>query len=292
MNTKKFVCAPLLSIVLMGMLSCSGSNKILLKNQPDCQSSVEGYYHCPDDWDGDAPVIIVKKRDVYEIIKGKIVSYDKNGVTFDPKKTSAFYDPKPKYYPFKDIETFIGENKEIIYGNIPKKYSDAYVLRLKLRSLEKMENDPILLELEPNRRFAFCLPVDIYLVTSINFIDKDGNIDGAKDYPEMVIQVDDQCSNYIGHLFLNPKSDQLKNPIILPYEAVHRPKASASASFLGGMVGAALYEMAKKINGIIGEHKLYIGMDSGFIPEGKMPIKTNLLQVQNYIEEEPAEEGI
>ena len=282
MSLNKQILLILFFIVIGLFINCSTVNAPLLTNAPNCSSSVEGFYYCTDQWSGNTPAILIKDNDNYKIIEGEIISYNDQSVEFDPGKESPFYDPEPKRFDFKDIVTLIGNDGEIIYGTIPQKYSKAYSLELFLSSLSNPEKKPVTLNLQPNQRFAFCVPPDNYNITRILFKDKKNNIDEAIDYPELVLNIKDGCSNYIGHLMLNPKSSKLENPIILPYKILSRPTQSSTAGILGGAIGGALHAAAMASKGIIGEHKLFIGSDNNFTSEGSMPQKNNLINVKNF----------
>ncbi len=68
-----------------------------------------------NEWKGKKPALILKE-DKSKVFTGTIVKVEKNGVIFDPKRESIFYDPPQKFYPFNEVETLIGNNGEFIYS--------------------------------------------------------------------------------------------------------------------------------------------------------------------------------
>jgi hypothetical protein len=269
-----------ISLGLIQFIGCAGSMAPLLEKVPNCTSSLEGFYYCPESWQGEKPAMIVKEGSEYRLIKGKILSRDENSVEFDPKREGPFYDPEPRHFKFQEIEALIGNDGEIIYGVIPRIYSKSFDLELHLSPANASDKTIVKVKLKPNQRFAYCVKAGEYTVGEIFFIDQKKNTDRAVDFPKLTIKIEDNKSNYIGHLILNPQNTQLKNPIILPYKIVSRPEQATAAGILGGAIGGALHGMAMASKGIIGEHKLFIGMDKDFQPQGTMPLKSSILNVE------------
>jgi hypothetical protein len=200
---------------------------------------------------------------------------------FDPARKGPFHDPEPKYYNFDQIITFIDKKGSIIAGSLPDKLSQAISLRLFLKSNTKPDTRAIKLTCNPNQRFAFCVPPDLYTIEMIHFIDEKENIDAGVDYPKLMVEIKNNHSNYIGHLFLDPKSSKLLNPIIIPYKIYSRPEQASTASLLGGFIGGAIHLAAMEAKGVIGEHKLFIGYDQSFKPKGKQPLVDSIIHIEN-----------
>lgn len=259
---------------------CATTQAPTLEKQPECTSSVEGYYYCPDSWDGNKPALVLKKGNRFEIEQGHIVSRDKEGVTFDATGR-GLYDPKPKYYPYDKIQVLIGNEGQVLAGKIPERMSKAFSIQLSLYSTTQPQDKPIDLMLKPNEQFGFCVPPDNYVIKKILFIDGQKNIDEGVNFPDLTLRVLPNQSNYIGHLLLNAQKNGLKNPIIIPYKIVSRPKSSSNAAFWGGMLGTMIHSAVMASKGIIGEHKLYIGSFQKFESKGKNPLKKSVLQVKN-----------
>ena len=51
---------------------------------------------------------------------------------FDKTKSSPFYDPEPYLIPYNEIKSLIDENRNVIYGEIPKKASTMLSMELHL----------------------------------------------------------------------------------------------------------------------------------------------------------------
>ncbi len=75
-------------------------------------------------WKGKKPALILKENKT-KVITGKIIKVDENGVIFDPKKESLFYNPPQKFYSFDEIETLVGNNGKYII-NQGKRIGENY----------------------------------------------------------------------------------------------------------------------------------------------------------------------
>ena len=101
MTLRKKSFGKILIFYLSGLLilRCATSNVPTLGQEPECTSSIEGFFHCPHIWGFSRPAIVPKNGGNMEYIEGKILSIDDKGVTFDARPR-GLYDPKPKYYPY------------------------------------------------------------------------------------------------------------------------------------------------------------------------------------------------
>ncbi|MDD5529486.1 MAG: hypothetical protein PHX21_05590 [bacterium] len=279
-KTIKPVCIIFLFTSLF--LSCTKSQVIPLSKKQDCLTSIEGYYSCKDKWIGEKPALILWENGNFIIIKGKVISYDEKGVNFDPDKEGAFYDPKPHYYLFNEIETFIDETGKVISGAIPNEYSQTLSIAISLKSTVNPKLKTISLLLNPNKDFGFCIPAGTYSISEISFIDKNKNIDCGVHYPEILITIDENCSNYIGNLFLYPEDSIIKkDSILIPIKHLIRQEGAQLSFFLGGALAEGAYLVYLNAKGIIGEQKLYINSDTTFKNKCKSPIKNNPLRHKN-----------
>ncbi len=207
-----------------------------------------------------------------------MVSQTENGVTFDPEREGAFYDPKPEFYRFDRIEAFIDQNGRVVAGAIPQKLSKEISLELHLKPSHAAEAKPFKLKLKPNELFGFCIPHGVYNVNAIRFVDKEGNVDIGVNYPELEIRIEKGCSNYIGHLLLGHSKMAAKDSVLIPLKIGSRPKGAVTAGLLGGAIGGALYGASLAAKGIIGEHKLYLGAMENYRIKGKRPVKYNMIR--------------
>lgn len=189
-----------LFLVLM-LCNCASTGNLTLNQNPGCETSVEGFYHCLDAWNKSKPAIIIRFGREMKVIAGEIVARDDKGVTFDPSGKGYIGDPKPEYFKFDKIEALIDENGEVVYGSIPAEYSNAFALELHLMPQDNPEAAPIVLQLNPNERFGFCFSPGDYIISEMRFMNNFKKIvDAGVDIPTMIISVTEKRSNYIGDI--------------------------------------------------------------------------------------------
>lgn len=276
--------------------NCASTRILTLKQNPGCETSVEGLYHCPEPWDKAKPAIIIRQGMNMKIISGEIVSQDDNGVTFDPGGEGYIGDPKPEYFRFDKIEALINENGEVAHGLIPAEYSRAWTLELHLRPQDDPEAGSITLLLRPNERFGLCVPPGNYIVSKMQFKnDRREMVDEGVDIPKLTISVVEGKSNYIGDIYMDCGDGNLHEPIVVPYKIAHRKLGTVGnnnemdgdtflVGLLGGGIAAGIYEASKDKKpivrdpkGIVGEHRLFIVKNDGFSIKGESPRIDNII---------------
>ncbi len=266
-------------LMSLTFLHCASTIKPpTLTKSPNCATSIEGYYEYGEHWSGKKPALIIRQDYEYKIIAGKVVSQTASGVTFDPEREGAFYDPKPEFHRFDRIEAFIDQNGRVVAGAIPSKLSKKISLELYLKPGHDAKAKPFKLTLKPNEPFGFCIPHGVYNLNAIRFIDKEGNVDIGVNYPALEIQIDKNRSNYVGHLLLGHSKMTAKDSVLIPLKVGPRPKGAMAAGLLGGAIGGALYGASLAAKGIIGEHKLYLGAMENYKTKTKSPVKYNMIR--------------
>ena len=280
--------------------NCASTRILTLRQNPGCETSVEGFYHCPEPWDKAKPAIIIRQGMHMKILTGDIVSQDDKGVTFDPGGEGYIGDPKPEYFRFDKIEALIDENGELVHGSIPAVYSRAWTLELHLRPQDDPEAGSITLLLRPNERFGLCVPAGNYIVSKMQFKnDHRMMVDEGVDIPKLTISVAENRSNYIGDVYLDCGDESLQELIVVPYKIAHRQPGTIGESdentfiigLIGGGIAAGIYEASKAAassandrkpvardpKGIVGEHRLFIVKNDGFPIKGKSPRIDNII---------------
>ena len=276
-------------------VNCASNRIWTLDQNPGCETSVEGYYHCREPWDKTKPALIIRQGMHMLVIGGEIVSRDDKGVTFDPDGKVFTGDPKPEYYPFDEIEALIDENGKLLYGTIPEKYSRSYALELHLISQDTTKSESVKLLLKPNRRFGFCVPAGNYIVSKLQFKnDYMGIIDEGVDIPEFRISVAENKSNYIGDIYLDCGKGDLNDPVLIQYKIARRrdgDREGYDTVLVGGLFGgvaAGLYEVSKDRKpipkdprGIVGKRKLFIEKNDDFVVKGVNPQMDNIVDIHD-----------
>jgi hypothetical protein len=274
------VMSSLMSLMLG--IGCTVAPKIqTIAQDPECTTSMEGYYHCKDAWTEAKPAIVLLKAGFPQVIEGQIVSQDDRGITFKPAKKSS-REPEETYYEFSQLMTVINEEGNVVYGSVPKKFSHALALNVYLEpaygSAYSSSSQPYILHLEPNAPFAFCMPGGVYKVSSILFYDNSNNIERGVDYSQIRITIDGGRSNYIGDLFLNytkpeiADSTRVRDGVSIPYTSL-----TGSESAPGGLLNAAV--ALEKRGNVAGKRDLWIGVNDAYTAKCKSSLKTNVAAI-------------
>lgn len=274
--------AILASLVCFALFSgCAGPKATRLDKEPNCASSVEGFFHSKEQWDKKVPALIVKGGGDPVILYGTIQELREDGIVFDPNRESPFYDPEAIFYPSSDIVAAIGQNRQVIFGRLPQRYGDTWVIELHLQHTDTPTSKPLRMILNPNERFGFCLPAGEYQVKEIFFSDHKKNVDRGVEYPDLRLTATPNTSTYIGDIYLDyaPPSDS--TAIVIPYKITARPDDSGLALVLGGFIGVTIYEVSLALKGVAGVHVLQIRDDLGFTTTGTYPQKRQLLKQTN-----------
>ena len=296
------------ALVLVG---CQRMSKVhTLAEEQDCVTSLEGYYCCKD-WMGAKPALILKKeskskraRDTkstlitYEVIEGQIVSQDEDGVTFTATGADKSLGSESNYYPFDQIATLIDDDGNIVYGVLPKKYSNAPTMEwwLELSDIYYSDSKTHKLVLQPNEPFAFCLPGGEYIVKAIYFSDNIGNVSRGVDYPELTIPVNPGYANYIGHIFISMERTEIadsfyvSNRFTIPCKILSSSETSGLGVFggvVGGAVGGAVGGViggavggALTSGGVGGDKQVFLGVDKNYQATCKSALKKNIIQIK------------
>ncbi|MBL7014367.1 MAG: hypothetical protein ISR83_08100 [Candidatus Marinimicrobia bacterium] len=268
----------LTSIGFLFIISGCVPNPYLLNNNPECLSTIEGFYHSPFVVKVEKPTLVLT-NEPRAILHGEILEFNDQGVLFDQSKQGPFYDPEPTFYNIDDILTLVDGNKNILYGEQIPSLVTTTELILNIRRVNDLNAKGIRLEFKPNSQFGFCLKPGLYEVKNLVFkYYPTNNLDRGVDYPSLFIQVDGNTSNYIGDIYLNPP-DSLGATIKIPYKILDRPEVSGVVGATGGAVGGLLLAVANELAGVIGTHTLSF-RDNTIITKGISSNKTNLIQIQ------------
>jgi len=274
-----FLFQLIILIPLILLFNCSNSSKLTeIKVQPTCTTTIEGFYAADEEWKGGNPALIIREGNKSRFLRGELISYDEEGVTFDPARESPFFDPKPQYYKFDDVELFVDEKGNIVVGTMPKKLTSTHSLELYLSDINKPGTKPFKMLLKPNGQFGYCIPSGTYEITEIRFIDKASNVDAGVNYPKLILSVKENHANYLGKLYLNINQPELSDSIIIPYKLLSRSNAWR-AGYFGGILGSTAVA-ASTPAGIIGERKLLIVDDTNTDIQLLSKSKFNFLKIQ------------
>ncbi len=268
-----------ITITFLFIFSSCANKAPLLKENPNCKSTIEGYYHCYGKWTGKAPVLFKKKGRKTIPIPGKILEQTDEGFLFDPDPSGPMFDGDPKFFPNEKIVAVLDSSYNTIFGELSERYKKTWELLLFVKNIDNKKSKEILLELKQNEHFGFCLEPGTYEIVRIQFRNLKGKIDEGLEIPTLSFHIEENSVNYIGDLYLN-FLDKRDNLIYLSYKNVYDPGGAAFAGFMGGAIGGAIYGAYKAAKGAEGIHRFSIENNNEFSSSFKLQKKTHLINVK------------
>jgi hypothetical protein len=272
------------SVVCVQFFSCSGVHEaVKTQDVPNCKTAVGGFLHSKVTFNGKVPVLLLP-----DSIRGKIIFYGKileknsEGIIFDPDKEGLFYNPEPKLYPYSDIQCAIDSEGNIVYGGLPEIYTNIWSMNLELIQTTKPNEEPIMLILEANHPFSYCLNPGVYKVKGIRFRSNRSYIDESISLPKLTLTINQDCFNYIGDLFLDYASQKEPSICIIQTKTLTPGIGfvlGVIENITGGVKGADYY-YRKTWDVDNPKHSLRISVDSAFSTSVKLPIQLSPLQFE------------
>ncbi len=262
---KKIIISTIILIVFY--MSCTTRSLKHLENNPQCPTSIEGFYHSNKIYTGKVPVLFKKKWDNRSLkVYGNILETTDAGVLFVPEKTGD-----TTLYNYKEIDALINSNNKLIFGKIPEKYLDECEIKLILLNHSDPDSQLYKIVLEPNEHFGFCLDPGKYQIKYILFKNEHEFIDEAVNFDTLFIDVQEKFNNYLGDLYLdNP--DIEGNKIIIPYKNRYNPVAmSGGVAF--GVVGAIMGGLSADYVNLKSVHEITVVHNPNFKSLSKIKMK-------------------
>ncbi len=202
-----------------------------------------------------------------KLLKGKLISIDSNGVTFDQDNV-GFSDEEVRFYPYDTLYGVIDTTGSLIYGSIPEYYAVTHKLEIELLNLTTKEYARLVLS--PNEPFAYCINEGKYKVSGIKFISKNEVEDIGIDFPEITFEVASEITNYLGNIYVDFKSENDENVMIIPCNRNDQGRSAALGMF--GLLGAVANAVATGIESSGLQHVIHIERDKNFLPESDKPV--------------------
>ena len=249
MQSMKIFAALLASALLLWGCSNTESAKRTNEN-PGCTTIAEGFFHSGTLAKFDRPAIAgpamrVHRRAEPEILKGKIVRIDTAGIVFDPKKESPFVDADSSLFPYDKIEWAVDSTGTVIYGKLPDRKGENLIWDVELEMVNDAmpEAHHILVNLEANMPFSYCLAPGSYTVKKIVYREGAENEEVTDSVPSMRLTLAPNVINYVGDIYLDSRADSLPNVASLSTKIVRRSGYMIGMQF--GLIGALVYEATK-----------------------------------------------
>ena len=285
----------LLAISFLYLISCSGT-KIPSSTfmNPNCKTVIEGNYYQNIIWHGRTPALIIKSFSGNSTLYGELIDVNEEGIVFDGEKSSLLSNPAAKKYKYKDIVCAIDENGKIIYGKMPNgKNNIFWKMIIKLASVDSLDKETYEITLFPNRKFSYCMPSGKYTVENISFLVESESVNYSITsegtfLPKIEIEIEPDCINYIGNLYLNFTEIIEDDVVILPFK--HKIK---SRTIYSGFQPPYTKE-EELSNQPIQYHLLQIKSDTDYKPQKKSNLSlqfTKLAVTNNKVALEMIEKG-
>jgi hypothetical protein len=256
-------------LILTGLfMGCSSAREATrTRDDPTCRTVVEGYLHSRVLFNGKVPALVLHSTpQTKKILTGEIVSVNDSGITFDPAREGPLHDPDAKLYPYSGIQCAIDSTGDIVYGELPERFTNVWNMEVELIREDGPSDKPIKLVLNPNERFSYCINPGSYAVRQIVFNSNRRYVDQGVSLPPMSVVVRENASNYIGDLYLNFASELDSSVCLIKAEAKYRPGYGVMMNF--GLIGGIAEALGRE--GLQG-HTLQVRVDSSHGSETNLP---------------------
>ncbi|MGH7495914.1 MAG: hypothetical protein ACREOO_26460 [bacterium] len=257
------------------LTACAGTRELVTtKENPACDTTIEGNYYNEEFWTGKIPALVTKKNGELIVWEGAIVSIDDKGIRFDPRRESPFYDPPEKLYTFDEIVCAVDERRKTVYGTVPEKNRKVWLLELQVASASQPDARSFKICLVPNEKFSYCLAPDEYVLKKIQFKMGADFIDEAVNFPKLSFRVAAGMANYLGDLYLDYDQPDQPGVFVLPFRIKSRPNQFGAMQF--GLIGALLYQASLPYK--TGIHTLRVKSKDSFSSATGLTVRPSPLQ--------------
>ncbi len=250
-------------------ISCSTKSLTKLNDDSDCTTSIEGNFFSERIYTGKVPVLFKKKRGNKSLkILGELLEISNDGFLFCPDNKEPFL------YKHKDVAALINEKNELIHGKVPDKFLNDCVVTMVIVNNNDPKKQPLEVELEPNKKFGYCISPGEFKVQSILFENEHGFIDQAVGFDTLLINVQKGVNNYIGDIYLDNRKVEGKK-IRLPYINKYNPMIGVGSAMFG-ITGALAASLKPEFN-YKSIHVFTVIKNEKFIKNTKRKTITNLI---------------
>lgn len=257
-----------ISALWITVIGCSTQELTKYEDDNSCSTTLEGNYYKETTSNCDHPAVFLKMELAPKLLRGKLMRIDSSGVLFDPDNV-GFYDEDPTLYSYDTLYGVINEEGKLIHGKIPKFYAVNQRLVLEIEKSKTRQLSQ--LNLYPNEPFAYCIEPGEYEIEIIKFIDEDEIEHIGYDFPALTFQIDSGKSNYLGNVFVDYKTRNDENVIIIPCTNYDK-QSSAAAGMFGGLIGSIVYSVANSAENEGLHHVIDIVYDRNFLPESNKDV--------------------
>lgn len=267
MKSKIFALCLILGLSFFN-IGCAHKELSKYVDDNNCLATMEGNYYKGVSSIAEPPNIFLKMPKAPKLLKGKLISIDSNGVTFDQDNV-GFSDEEARFFPYDTLYGVVDTTGALIYGSVPQYYAVQHKLEIELLNLTSKEFRRIVLP--PNEPFAYCIKEGNYKITGIKFIGKNDVEDIGTDLPEITFEVESGITNYFGNIYVDFKSENDENVMVIPCNRNDEGRSAALGMF--GLLGAVANAVATGIESSGLQHVIHIERDKNFLPESNKPIK-------------------
>jgi len=247
------------SIILVLILSSCSNFAVSTKDDPDCETVVSGRMTNPLSYDFDTDVMVLKKRKSHAYILGQIINKTDDGYIFKPdsipfmgrEEYRSSYNIIEREYKFSEIKSLLDQDANLIHGYFPKIGQQYYDVNVLIQNNNKPDEKYIILPLERNSDFSFCLESGFYSIVGYTFIlyKTEELYDYAIKIPNITFEVKKNRNNYIGDLIFNSPKESLNKHNILT--KIGSRGQNMYPGLIGGLVYATHMSLKNEFNNTI-----------------------------------------
>ena len=213
------------------ILFFSCANKLAkYKDDSDCNTVIVGKFLNAYPQPRKEPCLILKDKNDYKKIYGKIIEIRETGMVFD-QKDDGLYTPGPKFFDYSNIKCAINDSGKVIYGLPSPQYCYTFRIYMKLRKIDTTDQKLINIQFEPNEKFSYCINPGEYTIEEFLFQNNDYSKEYFKKLPQIKFNIQEGFVNDLGLILIDLVGFPEPNSHLLRASKIELPP---NVFFVGG----------------------------------------------------------
>ena len=269
---------PVVLLAAAMLTGCATTNLETFEKGSSCQTTLEGYYHNYSVLKTAYPCIFIKDKRGPVYMAGEILEKDASGILFK-KKAGGLYSNDPVYYPLDTLLAAVDTTGKAFYGEVPGKFLAGMHMNIELNDVNNPQRTKLIMELEPDHSFAYCMQPGEYRVKEIIWENENKDVLEGVDMPEITLTIDSGKVNYLGEIYIDTKKPGEPGTLSIPYKSWNRDNAAA-AGWLFGLAGSVVYSLTNSLGGAEAVKVIDLDTDENFTPQAGYQIVPVTLHVK------------
>ncbi len=232
-----------------------------------CSTTIEGELFIKERWPANGISFLEVRtmgRDT-ELMSGELIEINDSTLTFDQRRVSPTYDPKPTIIRLSKVEKLINGEGEMLIGKEKEPKLKTREFQFLLRNKETEETNFI--KFRNDSKTSYCIEPGKYQIVDFTRLRTNRDSDYSSFFDNYEFMVLENKANYLGSFYMNIDSLTLfENHFKIPLKIKYRQNSS-----IFGAVGGIIYSLTTE-KGVVDNIDLYIKNNADFESQNKNEI--------------------